>query len=58
MIECHCGKCEKLVEEKEKLREALTDVMTWIENWRPRFTEDETWPEDRDKAYKALKDTE
>jgi len=40
--------------ENERLREALTSVMTWIDNWDPNFSQDDDWPADRDRARAAL----
>lgn len=37
-----------------ELREALADVMTWIEGWDPGFIHDEEWPASRDAARAAL----
>ena len=38
----------------EGLRDALNEVMTWIRNWSPSFTEDNEWAETKDKVEKAL----
>ena len=37
-----------------ELYEALNEVMTWIDNWDPNFSDDDEWPETRDKVIKAL----
>ena len=34
--------------------QALTDVMEWINNWSPNFTEDEEWDEVNDRAKAIL----
>lgn len=36
------------------LVDALKNVMSWIDNWSPSFTEDDEWPADRDAARSAL----
>lgn len=35
-------------------RDAHEDVMGWIGNWDPKFTEDGEWPDTRDKSDAAL----
>lgn len=44
----------RAVNSHEALVKALTDVMTWIDNWSPEFTQDDEWPADRDAASAAL----
>src|SRR5690606_41883115 len=41
----------------ERLAEALREVMLWIENWSPPFTEDDEWPDTEAKAQAALHPT-
>jgi len=41
----------------ERLAEALREVMLWIENWSPPFTEDDEWPDTEAKAKAALHTT-
>ena len=36
------------------LYEALDEVMSWISNWSPSFTDDDEWPETRNRAVAAL----
>lgn len=38
----------------ERLADALREVMLWIENWSPPFTEDDEWPDTEAKAQAAL----
>jgi hypothetical protein len=33
---------------------ALQNVMSWIRNWSPDFTEDEDWDDDRNAALAAI----
>lgn len=39
---------------KEKLREALVEVMSWIKNWDAPFLEDDEWPATQAKIEAAL----
>ena len=34
---------EQTLAENARLRKALTEVMSWIDNWSPSFTEDDEW---------------
>ena len=45
-----------LVAERDRLKAALGDVMEWIDNWSPPFTQDGEWSETELKARKALGD--
>ena len=47
---------DKLRAENARLREALRDVMGWVDNWDPNFTHDDAWPESRDRARAAMAD--
>ena len=42
--------------ERDRLKAALGDVMEWIDNWSPPFTQDGEWAETELKARKALGD--
>ncbi len=42
--------------ERDRLKAALGDVMEWIDNWSPPFTQDGEWSETELKARKALGD--
>ena len=37
-----------------ELLDALDEVMTWIRNWNPRFTDDEEWSETQAKVDGAI----
>jgi hypothetical protein len=39
---------------EDVLGAALEDVMAWIENWSPDFTNDEDWPKTEERAKAAL----
>jgi len=39
---------------ERQLHDALTEVMDWIENWSPNFTEDDDWPDTEQKVTDAL----
>ncbi len=43
--------------EKEELRKALIEVMTWIKNWDPNFLDDDNWQEVAESIYTLLKRT-
>jgi hypothetical protein len=49
-----CDERKRLKAINAELLEALESVMTWIRNWSPDFTDDDTWPADRDKAKAAI----
>lgn len=38
----------------DELVEALTEVMSWIRNWDPNFSEDDEWPATKAKVRAAL----
>ena len=38
----------------ERLAGALEEVMSWIDNWGPLFTQDSEWPETESTAKAAL----
>lgn len=42
--------------ENRLLKEALREVMSWINNWDPEFTDDPEWEETEIKARSALGD--
>ena len=44
--------------ENEKLREALTEVMVWINEWEPAFIQDEEWRETKRMVRAALGEKE
>ena len=44
----------KLQRENARLRGALKEVMSWIDNWSPSFIGDEEWPETGKRARAAL----
>lgn len=35
--------------------EALKEVMEWIDNWSPPFTDDDEWPATQAKVFAALR---
>ena len=37
-----------------QLEEALTEVMTWVENWSPNFVDDVEWPDTYAQVQEAL----
>ena len=39
---------------EEQLREALTEVMEWLSNWNPEFTDDPEWDDTKAKVDEAL----
>lgn len=41
---------------EQKLEDALRDVLEWIDNWGPEFTEAHGWDETRIRADEALED--
>lgn len=41
---------------EEKLRIALEEVMLWIHNWSPVFTEDDEWNDTLDLVQEALRE--
>ena len=43
-----------LIDAAPELLESLVQVMSWIDNWSPEFTDDPDWPKDRDAAYAAI----
>ena len=43
-----------LTSELARMREALGELMGWIDGWEPRFLDDETWPETETKVRAAL----
>jgi len=43
--------------EKHNLREALKDVMSWVNSWHPHFTKDEEWADTASKVDAALSST-
>ena len=45
---------DELLEENTRLRAALEEVMGWISEWSPSFTEDEEWIGTRKRARAAL----
>jgi hypothetical protein len=45
---------DKLVDKNTNLRLALNEVMEWINNWNPSFTEDEEWSNTRNRVKAAL----
>ena len=44
--------------ENEKLREALTEVMVWINEWEPAFIQDGEWRETKRMVRAALGEKE
>ena len=44
----------RAADEIVRLREALEEVMSWIKNWSPDFTEDDEWKATAEKASAAL----
>ena len=48
----------ELKAENDTLRDALKEVMSWIDNWEPEFANDSDWPKTRKNAQEALKETE
>jgi Xaa-Pro aminopeptidase len=43
-----------LIERAEQLEAALREVMEWVRNWSPNFTDDDEWPETKAKVEAAL----
>lgn len=43
-----------VISQRDNLKEALEEVMSWIENWSPRFTDDEEWSDTEEKVRYAL----
>jgi hypothetical protein len=43
-----------LMQTAPELLEALKQVMGWIDNWSPEFTQDPDWSEDRYKARTVI----
>ena len=48
------GDTMEAVAEIEKLREALTEVMVWINEWEPAFIQDGEWRETKRMVRAAL----
>lgn len=44
-----------LKKERNDLYDALSLVLSWIDNWNPNFEEDGEWKEARDKINKMMK---
>ena len=44
--------------EVKSLREALTEVMCWVDNWDCKFEDDAEWPDTRERIDKALRTRE
>ncbi len=45
-----------MADHERQLHDALCEVMDWIDNWGPSFTEDPEWSETEKKALNALID--
>jgi hypothetical protein len=41
-------------EREKRLEEALRDVLDWIDNWSPSFTQDDEWPASKARVLSAL----
>lgn len=41
-------------DENARLREALSEVLAWIDNWSPEFVQDDEWPATSVKARALL----
>ena len=52
------GEITRLRADNAKLREALEEVMTWIDNWDPVFCEDDEWDDTKNKVSAAIKKEE
>lgn len=39
---------------EQLLRDALIEVLVWIDNWDPNFIYDDEWPATRERVQKAL----
>ena len=48
---------ERLRSDNAKLRAALEEVMTWINNWDPEFCDDDEWDDTQRKVSAALEET-
>ncbi len=40
----------------DRLREALRELYSWVQNWDPNFIHDEEWPDTRKKVEAVLAD--
>ena len=47
-----------LIAASPDLLKALKQVMSWIDNWTPEFSNDPDWPTDRDAARSAIEQAE
>lgn len=44
----------RLIASAPDMYASLKQVMSWIDNWSPEFSNDPDWPTDRDAAREAL----
>lgn len=47
-----------LTSQRDKLVKALEEVMQWIGNWDPNFTQDDEWPDTAERVRAALQTKE
>lgn len=45
---------ERLTKERDRMREALKEVMEWIDNWSPSFVYDDEWRATKARVDAAL----
>jgi hypothetical protein len=50
------ARIEAAEQERDRLRETLAEVMTWIDNWDPDFVSDAEWSETDAKVRAALEE--
>jgi hypothetical protein len=46
--------CLAVLAERTRLRAALEELWTWVDNWSPPFVEDAEWPATREKVRAAI----
>ncbi len=58
LVQTMQSKIARLTKQRDELLKALEQVMSWIDNWSPNFTDDHEWPADRDAAIAAIASVE
>jgi len=45
VIDALTAQLAALTAERDRMREALAELMGWVDGWEPDFTDDDAWPE-------------